>query len=194
MILEDGKGTGYKQRVDQNNQAWVRSRSVNSEEDSATNGDAYIIHAVCRTAAATGGALLYIKNNETDDDLHVHRIYFDTFALTDTDLRCLQIFDAVPTGGTTLAGMPLQKNRGSAKAFDVTVKVSDASADMTYTGGAQYQSFALNSRTSLLRDMNGTNIIPAGKSILWAFVREGGGVATDNQQVSFSINITLVPK
>lgn len=192
-ILEDGKGSGIKAKVNSQNRLEVNARSEPSEESEAVEGRAFILHAECYTDASTGGGLLYVKNNSTAFDMHVTRIYIDPFTLTDTDLRCLQIFDPTLTANGT-AVVPVQKNRGTADTFDLTLYASDASNPITYTGGTQYHNFALTSRAPQQRNMNGTNVVPAGKAILWAFNREGGGVATDNQVISLSVNITKIPQ
>lgn len=196
MILEDGKGSGIKAEVTAQNRLQVNARAEPSEESESVVGRAFILHAECYTSASTGGGLLYVKNNDTTFDMHVTRIYIDPFTLTDTDLRCLQIFDpTLSATGTDITSTGIvQKNRGFADTFDLTLYQADASNAITYTGGTKYHNFALTSRTPQQRNMQGTNIVPAGKAILWAFTREGGGTATDNQIISFSVNITKIPK
>ncbi len=44
----------------------VESVSIFAEEEAAKDGDAYIFHGICHTAAATSGILMYIKNTNTN--------------------------------------------------------------------------------------------------------------------------------
>lgn len=192
IILNDGTGTGNKAKV-KNNRVLVDSRSEAAEETAAVFGDAFIISARCRTAAATSGVFMSIRNNDPDFDMHVTRIYIYPQTLTDADLLCTQVFDAEITGGTDASATAIvNKNRGSSKPFDLTVIVSDASADATYTGGTEYHCIPLNSRQTSSRSMNGTNVITSGKSINFCWELEDGSAAVDNQIVYFAVNVTKV--
>jgi hypothetical protein len=107
----------------------------------------------------------------------------------------MQIFDANISAGTDVTSTAIvNKNRGNTNLFDLTVKISDGSSDITYTGGTKYHSFPIKTMTSNFRDMAGTNIIPAGKSVLWAFKRVGGGSATDGEIISLSVNVIKYKK
>lgn len=193
-ILEDGFGTGAKAKI-REGRLFVNSRSEVAEAVSATDGKSFIVSATCRTASATSGVFMSIQNNDPENDLKITRIYIYPQTLTDTTLLCTQVFDATVTGGTDVSSTAvINKNRGNSTTFDLTVKVSDASADATYTGGTEYHRLPLVSRTQNDRNMNGTNILPSGKSVLFGWALEGGGTATDDQIVSFSVNIIKTPK
>jgi hypothetical protein len=193
-ILEDGFGTGSKAKI-RDGRVFVNSRSEVAEAVSATDGKAFIVSARCRTAGATSGAFMSIQNNDPENDIKITRIYVYPQTLTDSTLLCSQVFDATIAGGTDVSSTAIiNKNRGNSTTFDLTVKVSDASADATYTGGVEYHCFPLLSRSQNDRNMNGTNILPSGKSITFGWSLEGGGTATDDQIVYFAVNIIKTPK
>lgn len=189
-IIEDGKGSGYKAEVNSANQLAVKSESIPSEGFQATNGNSFIIHGECQTAATASGGLMTITNNDTANDMTITRIYVDPHTITPTDLIITQTFDAVISNGTDISSTAIvQKNRGLANTFDLSVVVSDASSDMTFTSGTQYHAFPIKTMTGQQRNMNETNVIPAGKSITFGYKTISGGLATDGEVVSFSVNI-----
>ena len=189
-ILEDGKGSGYKAQVTELNQLVVQAESIPSEGYKAQLERSYIIHAECHLAAASSGGLLHITNNDTANDLEVTRIYIDACVLTPSDIIVTQNFDATATNGTDVSSTAVvQKNRNTQASFDLTVKVSDASSDLTLSDGTQYHRFAMSSKQSQQRNMNGTNIIPANSSISWGWLTAGGGNATDGEIISLSVNV-----
>jgi len=189
-IIEDGKGKGYKAEVTTDNQLVVQSESVPSEAFKSFDGKAFIIHAECHTAVAASGGLMTILNNDTAYDMEITRIYIDACTLTPSDMLITQVFDADISNGTDVSSTAvIQKNRNTAESFDLTVTVSDASSDMTYTGGTQYHRFAMPTKTSQQRDMNGTNIIPATKSVTFGWLTASGGNATDGEIISLSVNV-----
>jgi hypothetical protein len=190
MILDDGTGSGNKAKVDDDKRLLVYAKTEPVEAVASEEGNSFIIHAECHTAASAGGGLLYVMNNETDYDLDITRIFIDGHTITPTDLICMQIFDATISNGTDVSSTAIiNKNRGSANSFNLTVKISDGSSDMTYTGGTKYHSYPIKTMVSNFRDMAGTNIIPRNKSILFAFKRVSGGNATDGEIISISMNI-----
>jgi hypothetical protein len=193
--IKDGTGSGNLAKVDDKNRLYTYSVTEPTEQVEAENGLSFIIHKECHTAASTGGGLLYIKNNDSDYDMVITRIFIDSHTITSEDLICVQVFDATISNGTDISTTALiNKNRGSSKTFDLTVKCSDSSSDITYTGGTQYHSYPIKTMTQYFRDMAGTIVIPAGKSILFGFKRVGGGSATDGQIISFSVNIIKYKK
>ena len=132
-IIEDGKGTGQKAEVTEDNQVSVRSESIPSEGYQAQSGKAIIIHGECHTSASSSGGFMQITNNDTNFDLEVTRIYIDPHVLTPADLIVTQVFDATGSGGSD--GSIIQKNRNTAETFDLTVKISDASSNKAAAAG-----------------------------------------------------------
>ena len=192
-----GTGGDIKEAiVDGDGQLLVSSLSrVGEEWHSEQKGTAFIIHARCHLAAAASGGLIYIQNDETIKRVHITRIYIDPFTLT-TPVIISQIKNpATITGGTdislsTSVGIT-QKNFPSGVLFDGTVKQSDGSSDITYTGGQEYHAFMANSLTSTKRNMNGTNILGKNDVLLFGWETEAGGNATNGEIISLSINIYL---
>ena len=190
FVIEDGEGTRRKAGVNEFNQLKVYSESVPSEGIQAEVGNSFIIHAECHLAAASAGGLISFTNNSDVYHLEVTRVYIDPHVLTPTDLIITQVFDATIANGTDVTSTAiLNKNRGSANTFDLTVTASDASSDMTYTGGVQYHAFPATSMTSTQRNMQNTNILPRNTSITFGWKTVGGGNATDGEIISMSINV-----
>lgn len=190
ILIEDGKGSGKIAEVNEFNQLSVVAESVPAEGYQAEKGNAFIIHAECHTAASASGGFIHITNNEVDNPIHITRIYIDPHTITPTNLICTQLFEAVAVGGTDVSSTAIvQKNKGSANIYDLTVLASDSGADLTYTGGEQYHAFPIKTMTGIQRNMNETNIIPAGKSVMFGWKTVDGSNAVDGEIVSFSINV-----
>lgn len=188
--IEDGTGKGYKLKINSDNQAAVFSESQPSEGVQSQKGNSFILSARTYLKASNEGGLFYILNNDPSADLEVTRIYTYPHTLTPTNLVMTQIFDPVITGGEDVSSTAIiNKNRGNSKVFDLTIKISSSSTAMTYTGGTTYHEPPLVSRTQNSRNMNGTNILPSGKSILFGFYTEDGSNATDAETIYFSVNI-----
>lgn len=190
MIIEDGSGSNLSAKVNSNQQLETKSESLVSENAAAQRGEAFIVHFECHLAAASSGALMAITNNDQEFDFEVTRIYIDPHTLTPSDLIVTQVFDPTLSNGTDVSSTAVvQKNRGSSETFDLTVKASDSSSDLTISGGTQYHAFPADSRKSSQRNMNGTNILSKGKTICWGWKTSGGGNATDGEIISLSVNI-----
>ncbi len=176
-----------------NGRAQVEAVSYFAEEAAGEDGDAYIFHGECRTDAAAAGALMYIKNTSSTKNIRIGRLYFDPQTLTDADLLVTQwITPTTTTGGTdiTTSGI-IQKKTSAPNALASTgciLKISDASSDMTFTGGSRFHTFPLNSRTSSQRDMKGTNIVGPGGEWFLGYKLEDGSSAVGDQIIGISIN------
>ncbi len=190
MLIEDGQGQNGWMGVDSDQRGMVQSKSRPSEEVEAEAGRAFIFHGVCRTAVAAAGGFLHFKNTSTTHDVVITRVYIDPQTLTDADLLVNQVLDpTINAAGTDISSTGVvQKNAGSGNSLTGTLTISDASADMTFTGGTNYHEIGLNSRTPQQRDMKGTNIITPQKSVGWSWKLEDGSSAVGDQIVSFSIN------
>jgi len=191
LTIADGQGKHGDMGVDIDQRGLVQSKSRPSEEVEAEAGRSFVLHGVCRTAAATGGGFLHFKNTSTTHDVIITRIYVDTQTLTDSDLLVYQLLDpTISVAGSDVSSSGItQKNTGSGSALTGVLTISDASADMTFTGGSEYHEYCLVSRASQSRNMMGTNVITPQKSIGWAWKREAGGTATDDQIVSITVNV-----
>ncbi len=176
--------------VDCNNRLKVQSKSRPSEEVEAASGEAFILHGVCRTAAAAAGGLWHFKNTSTTHEFVVTRIYIYPQTLTDADLLVTQVKDpTIDAAGTDVSdACMVQKNFGSGRVLTGALTISDASADMTFTGGTDYHEFSLISRTMNSRNMQGTNVITPQKSLGFAFKLEDGSAAVGDQIITISLN------
>lgn len=177
----------------QNGLGRVEAVSRTSEENASDEGDAYIFHGVCRTAAATEGILMHIKNTSSDEQIHMTRLFIDPQTLTDADMLITIWFSpTTTTGGTdiTTTGI-LQKNssaNNSLAASGAILKISDASSDMTFTGGNKFHEIPVNSRTPIPLDVKGTNIIGPGGEWFVGWKLEDGSAAVGDQIIGLSLN------
>ena len=188
--IVDGTGSGNSAQVNSLNQVSVQAESISSEGFQARNGNGFIIHYECETAAAPSGGFMHILNNSSIYALEVTRIYIDPHTITPSDLIVTQVFDPTIIGGSDVSSTAIvQKNRSRSDSFDLTIKVSEGGSDMTYTGGTQYHAFPVKTMSPIQRNMNNTNILTGGKSILFGWKTRSGGNATDGDVVSFSVNI-----
>jgi len=193
-----GSGGSVKEAiVDNDGQLLVSAKSHAVEEwYSEEKGFGFIIHARCHTAAASSGSLLMIQNDETTKRIHITREYIDPMTLTPTDLIITQVKNPTTiTGGTDISTSTsvgiIQKNFTSGVVLNATIKQSDGSSDMTFTGGKQYHAFPVSSRTPIQRNMNGTNILGKNDVLMFGWETEGGGNATNAEIISLSINIYI---
>ena len=185
----DGTGTEHSAKVDKDGKLHVDSVIRSSEGEEAKKGNAFILHAECHLAAAASGGFLYFTNNEPDYDIVVTRIYIDAGTLT-TGVKVRQIKNpATVSNGTDISATGIiQKNFESHITLDASLVVSDGASDMTYTGGEQYHAFSLSTLQSQQRNMNETNIIGPGKTMLFGWSALTGS-CTNAETVSFSINV-----
>jgi len=191
LTIADGQGKYGDMGVDIDQRGLVQSKSRPSEEVEAEAGRSFILSGVCRTAAATGGGFLHFKNTSTTHDVIITRIYVDPQTLTDDDLLVYQVLNpTINAAGSDISTSGIiQKNTGSGNTLAGILTISDASADMTFTGGSEYHRYSLISRTSTSRNMMGTNVITPQKSIGLAWELEDGSAAVDDQIVGICVNL-----
>jgi hypothetical protein len=193
MKIEDGTGGAWKAKVDNDFHLHTKSVSATTEESAAESGEAFILHARCHLAGAASGGLLYFKNLSSDFHYHITRSYWDSHTLTNNTLVCTVVKEpATVVSGTdiTTTGI-INKNYGSPITLDATLVQSDGAADLTFTGGEEYHSFALPTRDTQVRELRGTNIVTPNKTILFGW--ESTGNSTDGDIVSLSINMFRSP-
>ena len=109
MIIEDGKGTGYMVHVDDENHLQVKSvtetlLSHRSHED----GNAFGISTPMLTVTATGGRMLFIKNNSNSNNFFITDFWFNwNGGSTNYNRPCygqLIFGDTQPTTNITVGG------------------------------------------------------------------------------------------
>jgi len=123
MLIEDGKGSGYRAEVNQNNQLNVFS--VTEKEiayHSQFHGAAYIW-----TATADWGAdknAIWLRNNSTKDYLIIQQV---TVSPAASCLCEIWVGNGNTAGGTAVVGVNL--NRSSKKAADATCTHTNTNVD-----------------------------------------------------------------
>jgi hypothetical protein len=135
MIIEDGKGSGYKVKVDETNRLHVQSINETEVEHAVESGDAYNINSGNITFTAAG-TLLYFKNNE-DVDAVVDAVAVGQGSGTVSDIGEVTIIRN-PTGGdlisdATAVSMNQNRNFGSAKTISADAYAGKSGG--TITGG-----------------------------------------------------------
>lgn len=140
MIIENGVGNANKAKVDSNNRLHTLSVAQDNVYDAATNrGDAYDFSTadfVAITNADTESGILYLSNDSTTRDLHIHTVRTCAEAA-----HKVKIYRNV-TGGTLVstatAGIKTNINFGSSKTPDATVYSGADSATITGTVMTQH--------------------------------------------------------
>jgi len=191
-IIKSGD-SGYTAKVDSNSRLFVDSKSSFAEEVASYRGNSYIWHAQCHLAAATSGGLMAFTSTDQNYAYAITRLYFDAHSLSD-DIIIHQVKNPVLVGGTDISttGM-INKNYDSGKTQLGTLKISDGSADLTYTGGTDYHAFVIQSKQGIQRNMNGTNILNNNDVICWGWETLDGANAVDGEIISLSINGYRIP-
>ncbi len=146
-----------------------------------------IIHAVCYFGATSSGGLMAVTNGSEDRNITITRLYFDAHLLA-APVQILQVKSpSTFSSGVVDTAANVQKNYGSQLKHPMTVTVSNSDANvMSYTGGEDYHNFAISSLQGIQRNMNSTNIITPGSTILWGFdtSRIGGHSMGANESIS----------
>jgi len=197
--IKDGS-SGNIAKVDSAGRLWTNAKSNAAEEVASHNGNAYIFHGECHLAAATSGGLMYYKHTSQDKHLHITRLYFDAQTLSN-DILIYQVKNptTVSNGKDVSSTGIINKNFSSGQAINGTLKISEGSDDITYTGGTNYHAFVLSSKQSTQRNMLGTNVLKNNDEILWGWTTLGGGTsgngvaATNTDIISLSMNFYIRP-
>lgn len=135
MIIEDGKGTGSKARVDTENRFHVRSVSETAEEHQIGDGDGYNLNTGNITFTAAG-TMLYVKNNE-DEDLSISAIAVGVGEGTTSDIGEITITRNI-TGGNLISdasAVDQNQNRNFGSNKTLTADVFKGKSGGTSTGG-----------------------------------------------------------
>lgn len=136
MKLEDGTGTGLKQKVDATNRAHVHSVVQSETGEAVINGDAYFIaSSSVNLTSANESAVLYFKNNE-DRDLITSEIDLSSDAMTGSSLKTYKAIVYILSTGLSAGGpaFVINDNLASKKTLDVDTTVG--AEGVTITGGA----------------------------------------------------------
>jgi hypothetical protein len=192
-IIRDGTGSGVLAGVETGNRLKVASKMFFAEEIAAQNDRAFIFHGRCHLASATSGALMAIKNTSAESKIAITRIYIDPHSLTD-NIIVSQVQNPIVSNGTDISATGIiNKNYASSRNLVATLRISDGSSDMTYTGGSPYHAFSAQSLQSSARDMKGTNLLGQNDTFLFSWETVDGGNAVDGEIISFSVNCYEIP-
>lgn len=138
--LQDGTGSGSKQKVNSNNRAYTNAITQTSAEAGTALGNSYNINTgIIALTGTANSAVIYLKNNE-NSDLIVTAIAVGLFArsATVTDTSLLTIVRN-PTGGTITAATPddvdMNQNRNFGDSKTLTVDAYKGTDGDTLTGG-----------------------------------------------------------
>lgn len=163
MIIEDGKGTGFKCRVDSNNRLHAQTVQESESQHATEDGDSYNINTgeISFTAA---GTCLYLLNNE-DKDLVIEAIAFGAGAGTTSDIGELTV-ERNTTGGdlisdATAVSMNQNRNFGSNKTLSATAYKGKSGG--TSTGGNDIILFYHGTSSRLFATIN--LVLPKGSSL-----------------------------
>lgn len=167
-VIQDGTGKGYFARIDDENRLFVRAVSDTTIIHESGQGNAWNINTQNVSVSAAGeNALLYFKNNATNDAVITNVfIGIGTGTGTATDNALIRCYTN-PTGGTLISGggavTVVNRRIGSGRTFNYTVL--SGSSGSTITGQAAtpvlYQTQTASSRVA--GDVNLT--LPKGQSI-----------------------------
>lgn len=130
MKIQDSTGSGYGQKINEENQAHTYSASFPVQHHvNHDHGKAYNL-LVSKTPTATGDCFVYIKNTD-DDDLVITDMKF--LAATDEIVQVKLSDIGTPVGGTDTT--PANKNAGSAQVasgtFQTGVNITGLSGGIT---------------------------------------------------------------
>lgn len=157
MIIEDGTGSGYKQKINANNRAYVNAIQESDEQAAVQRGDAYNINTgeISLTSTSASG-ILYIKNNETQD-LVIRSIAVGVSSGgTTNDSTRVQVIRN-PTAGTLISGASsvgqnANRNFGSSKTL--TVDAYKGAEGNTVTDGENIALVFMQSGSRLFATLN----------------------------------------
>jgi hypothetical protein len=154
MIIEDGKGTGFKSKVDGAFRLHTQSVSETEAIHAIELGDGYNLNTGNITFSAAG-TLIYLENNE-DVDLVIEAIALGTGTGTTSDMGELTIERNI-TGGDLLSdatAIAINQNRnlGSSKTLSGTVYSGKSGG--TSTGGDDLLYFYTGTDTRLFAPIN----------------------------------------
>jgi len=165
MNIEDGKGTGYKGRVDRNNRIHTQSVQESEALHAAELGDGYNINTGDVTFTAAG-TLAYFKNDQIEDFVvEALAIGIGTGAVSEIGTLTLV---RNPTGGdlitdATAVDMNANRNFGSNQTLEATTLAYKGKSGGTITGGADIAQFYQGTNGRLFATIN--FILPKGASL-----------------------------
>lgn len=191
MIIEDGTGRGYKAKVTDEHQLLVRACVEQCQRHmSVTHGQAYNAmlgtHAnPYRTVTATGGYIMYLKNDNADYDMVIGRITASTSAIITFVLEKNPTLGVL---GNYNAVVPVNKNYTSGNVAEATCGAWNGVGDgiTGITAGTVVGTWQLNGGP--YKAYEDESVVLGVGDILALFAKNTGNVALN---VHFYYNICL---
>jgi hypothetical protein len=182
-VIEDGKGTGKKAKVNADNQLITRATAVEQRLTSAVDGNYYeVTTGLITITTATEQGMLYLKNT-ADLGIVIDRVFFDFWTSaggTDQDITIGYYRNPTITGGTDVT--PFNTNFSSGTASSAIGEFKRNTTTMT---GDHWWYMYASDKTSIAID-EGRIYIPSGYSF---------GIAmeppTGNTSMKININIAF---
>lgn len=173
MKIQDGSGKGYEAQVDDHGRLFTRSNIISHTLHHATfHKDLFLATGGLTTADGNEAPLLFIRNDENDKDLEIHKV---TISSDSNVLVKMYTGGVYSSGGTAVS--PVNTNLSSTISRDVTILSGGTSDDLVITTTNQdimWQSYiAANSMTDF--NWDGALVMPFTKSLHFTVQ----GVASD---------------
>lgn len=167
-MIRDGTGSGYLQKVNGNNRAYVQSVSIDENLQATKKGRSFNINTgVITLTNAADTPILYLKNNE-DEDLHISAIAIGLDTATGgtaTEMVKITIIRN-PTAGTIVSGataVDVNSNRNYGNSTVLNADAYKGATSLTMTDGTDHIIFFQADFGRLIAQID--EIIPKGSSI-----------------------------
>jgi hypothetical protein len=165
----DGTGGGYRAKVNSQNRLFTDSVQRSDSSNASLNGDSYNINTgIVNLTSANKSAVLYVKNNETND-LFLENIFYILGNSTGGSGDVLITILRNPTTGTIISSPTdvemagINRNFGSAKTLTADMYVG--AEGNTFTDGTKVIETVLSGAGQRIPLSAGTIVIPKSSSI-----------------------------
>jgi len=190
-IIEDGKGTGKKAAVTNNNRLQTTGIDLNLTEAATESGDTYNLNSSETTLSTTGeSAILYLKNLE-ETNLIVTSIVVNIMDYAGTAGQPILTIYRNPTAGTLVstASACTEQNRNYGSNKTLTMECYQGSEGKTLTGQDKTIPVYLPSTAALtLVSFDTVVVLPKGASIGLSWTPPSGMTST---KIIAALEVTL---
>jgi hypothetical protein len=168
--FEDGTGKGYKAKVNENNRLHTHAVTDSAAYHATTEGDSYNINTGEITLTSEDEtAILYLKNNESSQDLHITAFAFglgpSTSGSSATGINKITIIRNPTTGNivTGASGVDINSNRNYGSSKTLTVDAYKGTVGSSFTNGTDHIVFYQTSNGRLFAGID--EVLERGSSI-----------------------------
>lgn len=154
MLIDDGRGTGFKARVNANNRIVTSAVTETEELHTIVAGDGYNINSGTITYTAAG-TMLYLSNNE-DKDIVVAAIAVGVGSGTTSDIGEVTVTANI-TGGDLISdatAVSINANRNFGSSRTLVADVYAGKSGGTATGGSDVLLFYQGTSGRLFASLN----------------------------------------